>query len=56
MNYYNAGQGLEAVREFKASGSKASLLMLSKIYEEGCGSVEANAMMAMKYRKEANNK
>ena len=56
MNYYNAGQGLEAVREFKASGSKASLLMLSKIYEEGCGSVEANAMMAMKYKKEANNK
>ena len=56
MAHYQAGEGLEAVREFKASGSKASLLMLSKIYEEGCGTVEANAMMAMKYKKEANNK
>jgi len=56
MAHYQAGEGLEAVREFKASGSKASLLMLSKIYEEGCGTIEANAMMAMKYKKEANNK
>lgn len=56
MKHFNAGEGLEAVREFKASGSKQSLQMLGQIYESGCGSVEANAMMARKYYKEAEKK
>ena len=56
MSAYKAGDGLAAIQAFKASGSKESLRMLGKIYEEGCGSVEANAMMARKYYKEAENK
>ncbi len=56
MKAYNAGDGLAAVQAFKASGSKESLRMLGKIYDEGCGSVEANAMMARKYYKQAENK
>ena len=56
MKAYKSGDGLAAVQAFKASGSKESLRMLGKIYEEGCGSIEANAMMARKYYKEAENK
>jgi len=56
MKAYNAGDGLAAVQAFKASGSKESLRMLGKIYDEGCGSVEANAMMARKYYKQADAK
>ena len=56
MKAFKAGDGLAAIQAFKASGSKESLRMIGKIYEEGCGSVEANAMMARKYYKEAENK
>lgn len=56
MKAYKAGDGLAAIQAFKASGSKESLRMLGKIYEDGCGNVEANAMMARKYYKEAENK
>ncbi|MBR1786690.1 MAG: hypothetical protein IJ756_05975 [Paludibacteraceae bacterium] len=53
MKAFEQGNGLEAVKEFKASGSKQSLLMLGKIYENGCGTVASNAMMAQKYYKQA---
>ena len=56
MKAFKAGDGLAAIQAFKASGSKESLRMIGKIYEEGCGSVEANAMMARKYYKEAERK
>lgn len=56
MKAYKEGNGLAAIQAFKASGSKESLRMIGKIYEEGCGGVEANAMMARKYYKEAENK
>lgn len=56
MRAFNAGDGYEAVKAFKASGSKESLNMLGKIYENGCGSIEANPMMARKYYKEAEKK
>lgn len=46
MQYFNEGNGLEAVKAFKASGSADALCMLGIIYEQGCGSVAANAMMA----------
>lgn len=56
MRHYKAAEGWEAVQAFKASGSKESLRMLGKIYEEGCGSIEPNAMMSRKYYKEAEKK
>ena len=56
MRAFNTGDGYEAVKAFKASGSKESLNMLGKIYENGCGSIEANPMMARKYYKEAEKK
>lgn len=56
MRLYEAGEGLAAIQAFKTSGSKESLQMIGKIYEKGCGSVEANAMMARKYYKESENK
>ena len=56
MQYFNEGNGLEAVKAFKASGSADALYMLGIIYEQGCGSVAANAMMAKKYFKQAADK
>lgn len=51
LKAYNSGDGLEAVRLFKESGSAESYYMLGEIYEKGCGSVGKNAMMARKYYK-----
>lgn len=56
MKAFQSGDGLAAIQAFKVSGSKESLRMIGKIYEEGCGNVEANAMMARKYYKEAEKK
>ncbi|MCQ2334042.1 MAG: hypothetical protein MJZ88_05455 [Paludibacteraceae bacterium] len=56
MKAYQEGNGLDAVAAFNASGSKESLLMLAKIYEKGCGSVAANAMLAHKYKQKASEK
>lgn len=56
MKAYQEGNGLDAVAAFNASGSKESLLMLAKIYEKGCGTVAANAMLAHKYKQKASEK
>ena len=53
MKAYNAGDGLEAVRKFQASGSAEANYMLGVIYETGCGSVGANAMKARSFFKKA---
>lgn len=53
MEAYNKGEGLEAISKFKASGSAKANYMLGVIYENGCGNVAANAMMARKYFKTA---
>lgn len=53
MKAYKAGEGLQAIESFKKSGSAQANYMLGVIYESGCGSVGANAMMARKYYKKA---
>lgn len=53
MKAYEAGQGLEAINAFKASGSAKAYYMLGVIYEKGCGNVGKNAMMARKNFKKA---
>lgn len=53
MKAYETGNGLEAVKKFKASGSADSYYMLGVIYESGCGSVGKNAMMARQNFKKA---
>lgn len=53
MKAYNSKDGLEAIKCFKSSGSAESNYMLGIIYEQGCGNVAANAMMARKYFKAA---
>ncbi len=53
MKAYNAGDGLEAVRKFQASGTAEANYMLGVIYENGCGSVAANAMKARSFFKKA---
>lgn len=53
MKAYNSKDGLEAIKCFKSSGSAESNYMLGVIYEQGCGNVAANAMMARKYFKTA---
>ena len=53
MAAYKAGEGLEAIKKFNASGSAQANYMLGVIYEKGCGNVAANAMMARKYYKKA---
>lgn len=55
MEAYKSGEGLEAIKCFKSSGSAESNYMLGIIYEQGCGNVSANAMMARKYFKAAAN-
>lgn len=52
---YEAGNGLEAIKKFKASGSADSYYMLGVIYESGCGTVGKNAMMARQNFKKAAN-
>ena len=53
MKAFNSKDGLEAIKCFKSSGSAESNYMLGVIYEQGCGNVAANAMMARKYFKTA---
>ena len=53
MKAYNSGEGLEAISCFKKSGSAKSNYMLGVIYENGCGNVGSNAMMARKFYKKA---
>lgn len=53
MAAYDKGEGLEAIGHFKASGSAESYYMLGVIYEQGCGSVGKNAMMARQNFKKA---
>ena len=53
MKAYEAGNGLDAVNSFKKSGSAKAYYMLGLIYENGCGNVGKNAMMARKNFKKA---
>lgn len=53
MKAYQSKEGLDAIKYFKSSGSAESNYMLGVIYEQGCGNVAANAMMARKYFKTA---
>ena len=53
MKAYQSKEGLEAIQYFKSSGSAESNYMLGVIYEQGCGNVATNAMMARKYYKAA---
>lgn len=53
MKAYEAGNGLEAINAFKSSGSAKAYYMLGLIYENGCGNVGKNAMMARKNFKKA---
>ena len=53
MKAYEAKNGLEAISAFKKSGSAKSNYMLGVIYENGCGNVGKNAMMARKFFKAA---
>lgn len=53
MKDYEAGNGLEAINAFKSSGSAKAYYMLGLIYENGCGNVGKNAMMARKNFKKA---
>ena len=53
MKAYEAKNGVEAVKKFKASGSAKSQYMIGLIYENGCGSIGKNAMKARQAFKEA---
>lgn len=53
MKAYKAGNGLDAINAFKKSGSAKAYYMLGVIYENGCGNVGKNAMMARKNFKKA---
>ena len=53
MKAYEANNGVEAVKKFKASGSAKSQYMIGIIYENGCGSIAKNAMKARQTFKEA---
>lgn len=53
MTAFDNGKGLDAVRLFKKSGSAKSYYMLGLIYENGCGTVGSNGMMARKNFKKA---
>lgn len=55
MAAYNAGEGLEAIKRFQASGSAEAYYMLGTIYERGLGSIAANQMKARDYYKKAKN-
>ena len=53
LKAYNKGDGLNAVKAFKKSGSAQSVYMLGMVYKNGCGNIGKNAMMARKYFKQA---
>ena len=53
LKAFKAGEGLKAIECFKKSGTAQANYMLGVIYENGCGNVGSNAMMARKYFKKA---
>ena len=53
MKAYEANNGVEAIKKFKASGSAQSKYMIGIIYENGCGTIAKNAMKARQAFKEA---
>lgn len=53
MEAYEKKNGLDAIRLFKKSGSAKSYYMMGLIYENGCGTVASNGMMARKNFKKA---
>ena len=53
MKAYEANNGVEAIKKFKASGSAKSKYMIGVIYENGCGTITKNAMKARQAFKEA---
>ena len=53
MKAYEANNGVEAIKKFKASGSAQSQYMIGVIYENGCGTISKNAMKARQAFKEA---
>lgn len=53
MAAYNSGKGMDAVKAFNQSGSADAYYMLGVIYEQGCGTVGKNAMLARKNFKKA---
>lgn len=53
LKAYKAGEGLKAIECFKKSGTAQANYMLGVIYENGCGNVGSNAMMARKFFKKA---
>ena len=53
MKAYEAKNGVEAIKKFKASGSAKSQYMIGVIYENGCGTITKNAMKARQAFKEA---
>lgn len=53
MKAYEAGNGLDAISAFQKSGSAKAYYMIGVIYENGCGTVGKNAMLARKNFKKA---
>jgi hypothetical protein len=53
MAAYNEGNGLEAIKAFNRSVYPDSYYMLGMIYEQGCGTVGKNLMLARKNFKKA---
>lgn len=53
MKAYEAANGLEAINAFKKSGTAKAYYMIGIIYENGCGNVGKNAMLARKNFKKA---
>lgn len=53
MKAYEAKNGLEAISAFQKSGSAKAYYMIGVIYENGCGNVGKNAMLARKNFKKA---
>lgn len=53
MAAFDARQGLEAIQAFNRSSYPEAYYMLGLIYEQGCGTVGKNAMLARKNFKKA---
>ena len=53
MAAYSAGKCLDAINAFNKSGTADAYYMIGLIYEEGCGTIGKNAMLARKNFKKA---
>ena len=53
MVAYEAGNGLEAIRAFNRSSYPEAYYMLGIIYEQGCGSIGKNPILARRNFKKA---